>query len=103
MRYVIGVDLGGTQLRAIRCDQQGTILAHARTDTAADDGPGAVVQQIVRLIDELRGDLPEEAILGVGVGCPGPVDGRAGLVYESANLTGWVNVPLRSLLAERTG
>ena len=46
MRYVIGVDLGGTQVRAIRCDPQGNIVAHARTDTAATAGPTGVVQQI---------------------------------------------------------
>lgn len=103
MRYVIGVDLGGTQVRAVRCDQQGNIVAHARTDTAATEGPAAVVHQIAHLVAEVRGDLPEEAILGVGVGTPGPVDGRTGLIYEAPNLKGFVNIPLKALLAERTG
>ena len=103
MRYVIGVDLGGTQLRAIRCDPQGNIVAHARTDTAATEGPTAVVHQIERLIAEVRGDESDEAILGVGVGTPGPVDGRTGLIYEAPNLKGFVDVPLKALLVERTG
>lgn len=103
MRYVIGVDLGGTQVRAIRCDPQGNIVAHARTETAATAGPAAVVLQIERIIAEVRGDVPEQAIIGVGVGTPGPVDGRTGVIYEAPNLKGFVNVPLKALLVERTG
>ena len=103
MRNIIGVDLGGTRLRAIRCDQQGTILAHAQTETAARQGPNAVVRQIERLIDEVRGELPDEAILGLGVGSPGPVDGRTGVIYEAPNLQGWIDVPLKAMLIERTG
>ena len=63
MRYVIGVDLGGTQVRAIRCDPQGNIVAHARTDTAATAGPAAVVHQIERIIAEVRGDVPDYAVV----------------------------------------
>lgn len=103
MQFVIGVDLGGTQVRAIRCDQQGNILQHARMRTAMNGGPDAVIQQIVHLIGEVRGDLPEEAIAGVGIGTPGPVDAHSGMVFEAPNLPQWVNVPLRSMIAERTG
>jgi glucokinase len=103
MRNVIAVDLGGTQVRVARCDEAGTILAHARTDTAAREGPDAVVEQIVGLIDQLRAGIAADDIVGVGVGTPGPVDGRSGLIYEAPNLRGWINVPLRTILHERTG
>ncbi len=102
MRYVIGVDLGGTLLRAIRCDPEGNILAHARTETS-DGGPAAVIAQIERLITEVRGDIEDDDILGLGVGTPGPVDGRTGVIYEAPNLPGFINVPLKALLIERTG
>ena len=101
MHSIIGVDLGGTHVRAIRCDPAGNVLAHARTRTAATAGADAVIEQIVQLIAEVRGDLPADAILGVGVGTPGPVDGRTGMVYEAPNLAGWVNIPLKARLAER--
>jgi len=39
----------------------------------------------------------------VGVGTPGPVDPHAGIVWEAPNLRGWANVPLRRMVAERTG
>lgn len=103
MRNIIGVDLGGTRLRAIRCDVGGTVLAHAETDTAAAEGADAVVHQIEQLIAEVRGNTPDEALLGVGVGSPGPVDGRTGVIYEAPNLQGWINVPLKAMLMQRTG
>ncbi len=103
MRYVIAVDLGGTQVRVVRCDEAGTIYAHARTDTPALEGPNAVIDQIQRLIGEMREGLSDDEIIGIGVGTPGPVDGRTGVVYEAPNLQGWINIPLRTILHERTG
>jgi glucokinase len=103
MHSVIGIDLGGTQVRAIRCDPRGTILAHARADTAATEGPRAVVHQIVQLIEQVRGDVPNEMVLGIGVGTPGPVDGRTGVIYEAPNLKGWIDVPLKQMLHDATG
>ncbi len=103
MSSILGVDVGGTRLRAIRCDQQGNVLAHAETDTAATAGPTVVLHQIERLIADVRGDVPDEAIVGLGVGTPGPVDGRTGVIYEAPNLKGFIDVPLKALLIERTG
>jgi glucokinase len=103
MRYVIAVDLGGTQVRVARCDEAGTILAHTRTDTAAREGPNVIIAQIERLIDEMRDGLSNDEIVGIGVGTPGPVDGRTGVIYEAPNLQGWINIPLRTILTERTG
>ncbi len=103
MRHIIGVDLGGTRIRAIRCDQQGQVLTHAETETEADAGPSVVVHQIEQLITRVRGDTPDEAVLGIGVGTPGPIDGRTGIIFEAPNLHGWINVPLKALLMERTG
>lgn len=103
MSHVIGVDLGGTQLRAILTDQTGEIFAYQRTDTAGELGPTGVIAQIERLITEVRGDLPLEEIEGIGVGTPGPVEPRAGIVLEAPNLPGWASVPLKHILTERTG
>lgn len=103
MSYVIGIDLGGTQLRAVRIDQAGEILAFERTETASESGPSAVVAQIEALITAMTAGLAAHQIHGVGVGTPGPVDPLAGIVLETPNLDGWFNVPLKQLLSERTG
>jgi glucokinase len=101
MKWLIGVDLGGTQLRVIRTDHRGKIHAQERVPTAAADGPTAVVEQIEALINAVTSAIDRAAITGVGVGAPGPVDPVAGVVLETPNLQGWRNVPLRALLEER--
>ena len=104
MRYIIGVDLGGTQLRAALAGEQGAIYDEVRVRTAADDGPAAVIDQIVACVAQVRAALPEGAQLaGMGVGAPGPLDPLAGLVLGPPQLRGWDEVPLRALLADRTG
>ena len=103
MRYTIGVDLGGTHLRAVRLDRDGRIHAHERVATAAMDGPAAVIAQIERLIAHMIGDIDHSEIIGVGVASPGPVDLSAGIARQAPTIRGWFDVPLRAILIERTG
>ncbi|SRR6266545_498820 len=103
MPYAIGVDLGGTHLRAVRLDQAGQIHAHQRVATAAMDGPAAVIAQIEQLIAQVVGDIDSSKIIGIGVASPGPVDLRAGIARQAPTIQGWFDVPLRAILSERTG
>ncbi len=104
MRYIIGVDLGGTNLRAALADEHGTIVHEVRTPTAASAGPEVVITQMVQGINQVRAALPEAAtLLGVGIGSPGPLDPFEGIVFTMPNLPGWDQVPLRAILEERTG
>jgi glucokinase len=104
VQYVIGVDLGGTNLRAVLADSDGQIHSEIRMPTQAKDGPDAVIGRVVDCIAQVRAALPADAQLaGVGVGAPGPLDPFAGLVFNLPNLPGWHNVPLRAILEERTG
>ncbi|HEX6292873.1 MAG TPA: ROK family protein [Herpetosiphonaceae bacterium] len=103
MKYVIGVDLGGTQVRAVRIDRDGQIFAYERAETAAESGPAGVLAQIESLITTVTGDTSRSEIIGVGVGTPGPIDPFAGVVLEAPNLPGWINVPIKAILSERTG
>lgn len=103
MSYVIGIDLGGTQLRAALVDARGAILAHERLPSQAAEGPAAVVARMTGLIARVRAALPPDApLLGVGVGAPGPLDPERGMVLEPPNLPGWHNVPLQAMLAAAT-
>jgi glucokinase len=104
MRYIIGVDLGGTQLRAALADEAGQLLEEVRVRTDAEAGPAAVIDQIVECIEHVRAALPEDAaLLGIGIGSPGPLDPYTGVVFTQPNMAGWTDVPLRDILAERTG
>lgn len=104
MQYIVGVDLGGTNLRAVLADAEGQIHAEVRIPTDAKDGPDAVIGRIVECINQVRAALPAGAsIAGIGLGAPGPCDPIAGLIFNMPNLPGWHNVPLRAILEERTG
>lgn len=103
MNYSIGIDLGGTQIRAVRLSRDGQIHAHQRVATAATAGPQVVIGQIEQLIAAMVGTLEPAEIIGVGVASTGPVDLAAGIALQAPTIAGWFNVPLKALLEERTG
>jgi glucokinase len=104
MGYVIGLDLGGTQIRAIVADQHGKIYAHHRTLTHVTRGLPAVLDTLIGCIEAVRPAVPtDQPLLGIGLGSPGPLDPDSGIIFCAPNMPGWHNVPLRDIVAERTG
>ena len=103
MNYSIGIDLGGTQIRAVRIDRDGRIHAHQRVATAATSGPQVVIGQIEQLIAAMVDTLAPAEIIGIGVASTGPVDLGTGIALQAPTIAGWFNVPLKALLEERTG
>jgi len=69
--YSIGVDLGGTNLRAAAIDSQGKMLDKIAGSTELQAGRDAVIDDMVRSIQALRGRLGEHNLRGVGIGLPG--------------------------------
>src|SRR3990172_1373352 len=108
-RFVIGVDLGGTKLSAGAVSADGTRLVGLRTGlTHAEEGSDAVVARIARVVREVMEQTATEvgasnhAVLGVGIGSPGPLDRARGVVITTPNL-GWHDFPLRDRVAAATG
>lgn len=107
MRYVLGIDIGGTNLVVGCVAEDGSALhGSASAPTHAEAGTSDVVDRLVALaqgcIEETRRAIPDAEILGVGVGAPGPLDTHRGIVLLSPNL-GWVNFPLRQIIHDRLG
>lgn len=102
-RRAIGIDLGGTQVRAALVDDTGTVLrrAAARTDVAG--GPRAVMAQFRRLIGEVADDESLASVLGIGVCAPGPLDSANGTFIHVPTLPGWEGFALRDELAAALG
>lgn len=100
-RWIVGIDIGGTNLVAGVVPAEGGAPRALRTQrTLSSRGPEAVVTDVVRMARtavretlEECGGRPED-VIGMGVGCPGPVDRKNGIVIESPNLR-WVDYPLR--------
>jgi glucokinase len=97
----VGVDLGGTQVRAALVDDAGTVIRRAATMTDTQGGPEAVIGQIAGLVDAVLADEERASVVGVGVAAPGPLDDERGLALAIPTLRGFVDLPLVAMLAER--
>jgi len=102
---VVGVDLGGTNIKVALVDDTGRVAYEDRCPTTSADGPSAVCARIAQLVDELllAAGLNVSQVLALGIGAPGPLDSRAGLVLRCPNMPGWENFPLSAELTERCG
>jgi glucokinase len=102
---LIGVDLGGTQLRVGVADDRGRLRTVVRRPTEAARGRQHVINRIVAAVkDALQQDgTAPRRVRALGIGLPGPVDPAAGLVISPANLPGFKNVPLNRILTRATG
>lgn len=101
--FDLGVDLGGTQIRAALCNADGRIVRRAADKTLAEEGRERVVARILSTIRQAAGDTPWERIRGIGIGAPGPLDPFEGTVLGAPNLPGWECVPLQSIVSETFG
>lgn len=100
---IVAVDLGGTQIRAAVCDPHGQIFKRVAKLTRAQEGPEAVLTRIKGTIAEAMEGTSPEAIIGIGIGAPGPLDPASGTILAAPNLPGWINVPLRNLISSHFG
>lgn len=98
MNY-IGIDLGGTNIKAAVVTETGKIIDELSCPTHAESGAEAAINAIASLIEKLAGKY---TVSGVGMGCPGMVDDQSGFVVYANNLH-WVNVDVRTMLREKTG
>ena len=96
---IIGVDLGGTRLRAGRLDLQLNILERCEMLTQAEEGLEATLH---RIKDIIRKVLPDDlsTLKGIGISVPGPCNPETGVVVAPPNLPGWRDVPLRQILQD---
>ena len=85
-----GLDLGGTKIQAIVLDGRNSVLAEARHATPTDGGPKAVIDELAATLADAcaQADLEPARLAGVGVGSPGAVDPRRGVVKGARNLPG---------------
>jgi glucokinase len=84
-----GIDLGGTKIQAVIVDEDNSVVGSARRPTPTSGGPADVVSEMeVTLRDAAKAaEVDPAALLGVGVGSPGTIDG--GSVTGAGNLPGW--------------
>ena len=95
----IGIDLGGTTIKAGVVSFEGSILYQNKVPTYADRGPATVVQQIDLAVKDAVSRVPDANVIGVGIGSPGVVDDD-GVVKAPPNFADWDEVPLKQDLTK---
>lgn len=97
--FAVGVDLGGTTIKAGSVDAEGTILHQIAIASHAAEGPQAVIQQLRTAIEEILGKHPDSPCIGIGVGSPGVVT-NDGFVKHPPNFAGWNELALANTLGK---
>jgi glucokinase len=100
--YSIGVDLGGTNIVCAIVNYQGKIINRLKVPTLAERGKEATIKRIIETIHEniVQSTIAPGDITGIGIGAPGPLDVKRGMINFAPNLPGWRDVPLRKILED---
>ena len=100
----IGIDLGGTFIKGGVVDADGDILYQDKIPTQTEKGAEQVAKNIVALCELVlkNAGVEKSEIVGIGMGVPGMVDPKTGVVVYSNNL-GWENFAVREYVETSTG
>lgn len=98
MTSLIGVDIGGTQIRAARFDLELNMQDRAEQLTRSEEGSDAVLDRICETIRQVFPEDPDD-IAGIGVAIPGPLDAKTGVIINPPNVP-FRNVPLKQHLTD---
>jgi fructokinase len=102
MTAAIGIDLGGTKTESILLGADGSTILRQRRPTPRDGGYEATVTMVATMIGEAAAQLPRGTPYTVGVGIPGSIDAKNGLV-RNANSTCLIGKPLQMDLESLIG
>ena len=102
---IIGVDLGGTNVKAAIVTEDKQVVAKDSRPTQASDGPVAIMDLMAQCVRDLMREngLEMRQALAAGFGAPGPMNWQTGIVYSPPNLPGWKDVPLADEMQKRLG
>jgi glucokinase len=86
--FVIGIDLGGTKINGALADLEGKVLSKFTMPTNASEGEQAVLGRIVEVIETVieKANKTVDEIKTIGIGSPGPLDAKAGIIVTTPNL-----------------
>ncbi|QDU08198.1 ROK family protein [Gimesia aquarii] len=103
-QYWAGFDLGGTKMLAKIFDSEYQTLGRKRRKTKGHSGVESGLERIAQTIHQAleEANLKPEGLAGIGVGCPGPLDLKKGVIFEAPNL-GWYDAPVKEVLEKEFG
>lgn len=101
--YAVGVDLGGTNLKAGIVGKDGKVYHRLSTKTDYNANPQTISDQIFKLIHDIimMAHVKISDIVGIGLGSPGLIDKRGETILFSPNLPLWRNIPIKQMITKR--
>jgi len=103
VRYIVGIDIGGTNIVVGAVAEDGSeVVGLVSEPTIPEQGADAVLARIVKLARASMAAARGKEIAGVGIGSPGPLDTTRGVVLLTPNL-GWTNFPVRDRIGQALG
>ncbi|MCT4595678.1 MAG: ROK family protein [Anaeromicrobium sp.] len=98
--FFCGIDLGGTKVHIGIVTREGKVIHNIKIPTEVKKGPENAINRIKDTIHMILNklDLSIEDLGGIGIGSPGPLDTKEGVILRSSNLTGWKNVRIVDML-----
>ena len=97
---VIGIDIGGTNLRGAVVDEEGNIHNRMKILSEADRGIDVLLDNLAGLIQDIS---QGEKINDIGIGIPGIIDSKKGVITQAPNISNVDNYPLRAALNKKLG
>jgi glucokinase len=92
-KYALGVDLGGTNIKFGIISEEGKLISKASVPSFADKGPDEVIDRIKKGISRILSGKKVN-VIGIGIGAPGVVSVKKGIVENPPNFSGWKKVNL---------
>ncbi|MCX5710787.1 MAG: ROK family protein [Candidatus Omnitrophica bacterium] len=102
-KFIIGIDLGGTNLKIALLDSKFRIKYKESLSTRKFSDKAELIGAIVSAVNRIMNDyaISKKEIAGVGLGLPGPVDHDKGIVHFFPNIPGWKEVRLKDILERK--
>jgi len=96
--YYVGIDLGGTFIKAGLVDENGKIILKSSIPTGKERPYQEIVRDMAMLVKQIIKDaqIDKKDVKSIGIGSPGTPDNKAGILVYANNLTNFENVPLRT-------
>ncbi len=101
----VGIDMGATRIKMALVDSKGSLSFRRQINTPLDAERSYLIDSIINNVKEIidESGVKKKDILGVGIGVPGPVDSKKGVIYYFPNIKGWENTPLKAILERKLG
>ena len=100
MKYLVGIDIGGTNIRAALLDEERNIIDKLKLENEVEKGPE---YNLDILINKINSDWKDKDIIGIGAGCPGVINLKEGIITKASNLSSWEGFNVRKYIEEKSG